>query len=152
MFARILLGLLVFASATTCIAQQRASSIGDFGGRYVVTDIVGWSDISGGEPAARRLLGSVLTISPDAVDFDGQHCVPNTGFSVRTVKTAPILMEYYGVPRVDVGLPVRSVVLDSDNCVAVFRMDKYRVVLGSDGVVVRAIRDDVAQSKKTQER
>jgi hypothetical protein len=127
--------------AVGAMAEEPASSIGDFGGQYVVTDIVGYADVSGGEPVARKLLGQTLVISPDAIDFDGEHCIPNTGFRVKRVVTEPLLKEYYGVPRVDVGLPVKTTVLDSDNCVAVFRMDKYRVVLGSDGVVVRAIRD-----------
>lgn len=132
---------LIGALATGAMAGQAASSIGDFGGRYIVTDVVGYADSSGGLPAAKKLLGQALVISPDAIDFDGDHCIPNTGFRVKHVATEPLLKEYYGVPRADVGLPQKTSVLDSGNCVPVFRMDKYRVLLGSDGVVVRAIRD-----------
>lgn len=133
---------LIGTLASGAMAGQTASSIGDFGGRYIVTDIVGYADTSGGLPAAKKLLGQALVISPESIDFDGDHCIPNTGFRVKRVVTAPLLKEYYGVPRADVGLPEKTSVLDSGNCVPVFRMDKYRVLLGSDGVVVRAIRDN----------
>jgi len=36
-------------------------------------------------------------ISPNAIDFDGDHCEPNSGFKIKRVKTAPILKDYYGV-------------------------------------------------------
>jgi hypothetical protein len=140
---------LVSLFAAGAMAGQTASAIGDFGGKYVVTDIVGYSDTSGGLPAAKKLLGETLVISPEAIDFSGDHCVPNTGFHVKRVVTEPLLKKYYGVPRADVGLPAKTTVLDSGNCVPVFRMDKYRVLLGSDGVVVRAIRDnDEAQQAR----
>jgi hypothetical protein len=153
MFARVLFSLLAFSASVACIAQQPASPIGSFGGRYMVTDIVGYGDISGGEPAAKKALGKVLTISADSIDFDGEHCAPNKGFKVRKVKTAPLLLEYYGtVTPVDVGLSANALLLDSENCTHVFRMDNHRVVFGWDGVVVRAIRDDVAQSKSAPEK
>ena len=140
--------LLALTVTAICVARQPLSFMGDFRGRYVVDEIVGYADISGGEPTARRLLGQVLVISPNAIDFDGDHCEPNSGFRIKRIKTAPILKNYYGVTLRETGLPARTLLLDSNNCVAVFQMNKYRVVLGSDGVVVRAIRDEIQQPEK----
>ncbi|NVI05922.1 hypothetical protein FSB64_19575 [Paraburkholderia sp. JPY454] len=101
--------------------------------------MVGYSDVSGGIPEAKRLLGTVLSISTDQIEFAGERCRPHGGFSVRTVDTAPKLKGYYGINLDDTGLPQKTLLLDSDNCAAIFRMDAHRVVFGWNGVIVRAV-------------
>lgn len=128
-------------------SRQPTTPAWHFAGRYVVTDIVGYGDVSGGPPEAKRLLNKTLTISAKSIEFDGEGCKPNSGFQVKEVKTASALQEFYGgVTPVDVGLGPKALLLESENCTHVFRMDEYRVVFGWDGIVVRAIRDNRMRS------
>ncbi|MFM0419716.1 hypothetical protein [Paraburkholderia aromaticivorans] len=50
--------------AGTSAAQTKSPSVGDFVGKWVVTDVVDYSDISGGIPEAKRILGKTMTITP----------------------------------------------------------------------------------------
>ncbi len=138
--------------ASGASAGPAASPIGDFEGRYLITEIVGYAETSAGLPGAQRLLGGVVVIESQSIDISGERCIPHDGFKRKRVLTEPLLKEYYGVTRVDVGLPRKTVVLDSGNCTAVFRMDPYRIVLGMDGVVVRAVRDGQPSAADALER
>jgi hypothetical protein len=152
MFRNRVIGFLIaalFATGSMAQPQQPAAPAWDFAGHYVVTDIVGYGDVSGGPPEAKRLLDRVLTISAKSIDFSGERCKPSAGFQIKEVETAPALQEYYGgVTPVDVGLGPKALLLDSENCTHVFRMDEYRVVFGWDGIVVRAIRDNRLPSQR----
>jgi hypothetical protein len=130
-------------------AGPGASQTGDFEGRYLITEIVGYAETSAGLPGAKRLLGQTVVIASQSIDVGDAHCVPHDGFKRKRVLTEPLLKEYYGVARVDVGLPQKTVVLDSGNCTAVFRVDPYRILLGWDGVVARAVRDDQPSAQGT---
>jgi hypothetical protein len=116
-------------------------TVSEFAGRWIVTDIVGYADTSGGIPEAKRLLGKPLVISANGVEFDAQKCVDAKGLKAAEVETAPAFEKYYGVPVVDVGLPAKTVLLDSVKCVPVFRVDAQRIAAGWNGVVFRATRD-----------
>jgi len=147
----IIVFLFAFGVTNSCLAQSSHSSADDFRGRYVVTDVVGYTDISGGVADAKKALGQVLVISDNAIDFDqGYHCVPNNGFKIKRVNTAVLLKEEYGGITIrDTGLPAKTLMLYSDNCIRVFRMDNYRVVTGANGgVIVRAVRDGAQEQKK----
>ncbi|MGF6445866.1 hypothetical protein [Paraburkholderia youngii] len=133
------LALAICLTATTCFAAGPTTTPSSFNGKWTVTDVVGYSDVSGGIPEAKRLLGKVLSISTDQIEFAGERCRPHGGFSVRTVDTAPKIKDYYGINLGDTGLPQKTLLLDSDNCAAVFRMDAHRVVFGWNGVIVRAV-------------
>ncbi len=138
-----LLGLILFMTTTICMAQQTTPPlINKFVGKYVITDIVGYAEISAGVPEAKRVLGKVISISSEMVNFDNERCKPKGGFKVSEVETTPVLKDYYDITTVDAGLSAKALLLDSSNCTPVFLMDEYRIVFGSNGVVVRAIRDD----------
>lgn len=132
-----LVGLFLASCSASSWAQDSSAS---FQGRWTVTDVVGYADTSGGVPEAKKLLGKVLTVTNGYIEFAGERCTPNGGFNVATVETAPKLRDYYGVVPEDVGLPVKTALLDSSNCTAVFRLDAHRVVFGWDGIVLRAIK------------
>ncbi|MGF6855363.1 hypothetical protein [Paraburkholderia sp. CI3] len=136
----IYLALIICLTATTCFAAEPTATPSSFNGKWTVTDVVGYSDVSGGIPEAKKLLGEVLSISTSQIEFAGERCRPHDGFSVHTVDTAPKLKDYYGINLQDTGLPAKTLLLDSDNCAAIFRMDAHRVVFGWDGVIVRAVR------------
>ncbi|NML30326.1 hypothetical protein HHL14_05725 [Paraburkholderia sp. G-4-1-8] len=102
--------------------------------------MVGYSDVSGGIPEAKRLLGKVMRISGGQIEFAGERCRPREGFRVRTVDTAPKLEDEYGINLEDTGLPPKTLLLDGESCAAVFRMDAHRVVFGWNGVIVRAVK------------
>ncbi|SMG59959.1 hypothetical protein [Paraburkholderia susongensis] len=140
MFKALCPALLVCLAATTCFAAEPTTAPSSFNGKWTVTDVVGYSDISGGIPEAKRLLGKVLNISSGQIEFAGERCRPHDSFSIRTVDTAPTLKDYYGINLEDTGLPSKTLLLDSENCTAVFRMDAHRVVFGWDGVIMRAVR------------
>ncbi len=137
----------VFASALltlgaiTCHAQTKPPSVGDFIGKWVVTDVVDYSDISGGVPEAKRILGMTMTIKPQSIAFDKENCKPHPGFTVSEVDTQTELKNQFGLTLNETGLPARATLLNSGNCFAVFRMDDYKIVFGWDGVIVRAVRD-----------
>jgi hypothetical protein len=138
-----LIAALVFATATTCLAQLPPSPTDDFfKGRWIVTNVIGYGDISGGRSEAKKLIGKVLSILTDGMYFDKEYCKPNRGFMISEVETAPVLVKYYRIHPTNTGLPARTFLLDSDNCTPVFRMDEHRIVFGWDGVVVRATRDE----------
>ncbi|MBB5501847.1 hypothetical protein [Paraburkholderia sp. MM5384-R2] len=134
------LALIICLTATTCFAAEPTATPSSFNGKWTVTDVVGYSDVSGGIPEAKKLLGEVLSISTGQIEFAGERCRPHGGFNVRTVNTAPKLKDYYGINLEDTGLPPKTLLLDSDNCAALFRMDAHRVVFGWDGVIVRAVK------------
>ncbi|ATF90536.1 hypothetical protein [Burkholderia gladioli] len=112
----------------------------EFEGAWVVQDVVGYSDTSGGLPEAKRLLGETIKIAKDRIDFDGQRCQPSDGFTISTVDTAPKLLDYYQIDVTDAGLPNKTLLLDSASCAPIFRMDARRIVFGWDGVILRAIK------------
>jgi hypothetical protein len=128
--------LCLFAS----VSSAQAASVSDFQGKWTVTDIVGYASTSGGIPEAKELLGKVLRISPGIIEFAGERCKPHQGFNVSVVDTASRLKDDFNIDIGDTGLPVRTAVLDSSNCTAVYRMGDHRVLFGWDGVVLRAIR------------
>ena len=132
--------LVICLVATTCFAEGPTISASSFSGKWTVTDVVGYSDVSGGIPEAKRLLGKVLSISTGQIEFAGERCLPHGGFRAHAVETGPTLKNYYGINLEDTGLPEKTVLLDSDNCAAVFRMDAHRVVFGWNGVIVRAVK------------
>jgi hypothetical protein len=153
MVRRALCACLFLASIGISFAQQSTSPMSDFVGRWVVTDVVGYGDVSGGMPEAKRLIGKVLVISNTGIDFDRQNCKPTKGLRVVEVETGPVLEKYYGITTADAGLPAKTMLLDSDACVPVFRLDEQRIVLGWNGVVVRAVKDDsVARPMKRPDR
>lgn len=129
--------LCLFASLSS--AQATAPSIGDFQGKWTVTDVVGYGNTSGGIPEAKKLLGKVLSISAGGIEFSGERCKPHK-ISVATVDTASRLKDDFGINLEDTGLPARTALLDSSNCTAVYRMDEHRVLFGWDGVVLRAVK------------
>ena len=122
-------------------AQTQPATDG-FIGRFVVTDIVGYDNVSGGIPEAKRLLGKTLVISSDAIEFDHDRCRPAKGFRIIEVEASHALMKEYAVNAGDVGLSGKTLLLDSDDCAPVFKMDSRRIIFGWNGVIVRAIRDD----------
>jgi hypothetical protein len=129
------------ASAGLCNAQPKKPSVSDFFGKWVVTDIVGYGDISGGVPEAKHVLGLVLTISPKGIDFDKDRCTPNGAFFVSEIDTAAKLKEFFNEPLSDTSLPARTTMLDSTNCTPILRMDETRILFGWNGVVVRAVQN-----------
>lgn len=129
------------ACAGLCNAQPKKTAVSDFFGKWVVTDIVGYGDISGGIPEAKHVLGLVLTISPKGIDFDKDRCTPNGAFSVSEIDSAAKLKEYFNESLVDTGLPARTAMLDSANCIEIFRVDETRLLFGWNGIVVRAVQD-----------
>ncbi|MGF6815176.1 hypothetical protein OKW33_001982 [Paraburkholderia atlantica] len=130
--------LTLTASASVCAAQTPHATINDFIGNWVVTDVVDYADISGGIPGAKRILGMTMTITPQSMSFDSETCKPNTGFTVKRIDTLSALKNQFGLRVNETGLPATTVVVDSDNCFAVFRMDAHRIVFGWDGIIVRA--------------
>ncbi|WP_186152054.1 hypothetical protein [Burkholderia gladioli] len=122
------------------ISAHAANPSNVFVGAWVVQDVVGYSDTSGGPPEAKRLLGKTIKIARDSIDFDGQRCQPSDGFTISTVDTAPKLLDYYQIRVTDAGLPQKTVLLDSASCAPIFRMDARRIVFGWDGVILRAIK------------
>lgn len=133
--------LALTAWATVCAAQTPHATINDFVGNWVVTDVVDYTDVSGGIPEAKRILGMSMRITPKSMSFDKETCTPNTGFTVKEVDTLSELTKQFGLRINETGLPTRTVFVDSDNCFAVFRMDDRKIVFGWDGIIVRAIRD-----------
>ncbi|KRE90760.1 hypothetical protein ASG87_01090 [Frateuria sp. Soil773] len=133
------IAVLALSISFACGAQTPPTSA-DFRGRWQITDIVGYGDISGGLPEAKNLIGKVMTITTDRIAFGKESCTPHRGFKVTEVETALLLDKYYGVSPADVGLPMHTALLDSDNCTPVFRLDEHRIVFGRDGIVVRAFR------------
>lgn len=129
--------LCLFASLST--AQATAPSVGDFQGKWTVTDVVGYGNTSGGIPEAKKLLGKVLSISAGGIEFDGERCKPHK-VGVTMVDTASRLKDDFGINLEDTGLPANTALLDSSNCTAVYRMDEHRVLFGWDGVVLRAVK------------
>ncbi|HEX3379006.1 MAG TPA: hypothetical protein VHU21_04275 [Paraburkholderia sp.] len=127
-------------TATICFAAGPTATPSSVNGKWTVTDVVAYSDVSGAIPEAKRLLGNVLSISTGQIEFAGERCRPHNGFSVHTVDTAPKRKNYYGINLEDTGLPQKTVLLDTDNCAAVFCMDAHRVVFGWDGVIMRTVR------------
>ncbi|AEA60119.1 hypothetical protein [Burkholderia gladioli] len=130
--------LCVIAASANAHAASPATN--PFVGSWVVQDVVGYSDTSGGPPEAKRLLGKTIKIAKNKIDFDGQRCQPSDGFTVSTIDTAPKLLDYYQVAISDTGLPSKTMLLDSSSCAPVFRMDAHRIVFGWDGIIMRAIR------------
>jgi len=108
-------------------------------GKWTVYDVVGYSEISAGVPEAKRLLGKVMTIAKNRIDFDDEKCTPDNGFVVDVVDTSSKFEENYGrfyIP--DLGLPTRTILLDSKNCTPVFKLRDNVIVFGQDGVIFRA--------------
>ncbi|MGH8777748.1 hypothetical protein [Paraburkholderia sp.] len=142
MLRHVFIGMTLCLGVTVCVAQgAKGSSTGNFQGKWVVEDVLGYAGTSGGTPVAKRLLGETLTISPNAIDFDGDHCQPSKGFVVHAVDTASRLKADYDAYLNDFKLPSKATLLDSDNCATVFRADDYSVIFGWNGVMVRAYRD-----------
>lgn len=120
-------------------AQTQQASIKDFVGKWVVTDIVDYSDISDGVPGAKRVLGEVMTITPKSIHFENQTCAPHDGLAVRDVDTQTELNAEYGLRTNETGLPPRTALLGGGNCFAVFKKSASMIVFGWKGVVVRAV-------------
>ncbi|SEE88210.1 hypothetical protein SAMN02787142_5169 [Burkholderia sp. WP9] len=125
--------------AGTSAAQTKSTSVGDFVGKWVVTDVVDYSDISRGILEAKRILGKTITITPKSIAFDKESCVPRPGFTVIDVDTETELNRQFGLTVNETGLPARTTLLHSENCFAVFGMSDYKIVFGWDGIIVRAI-------------
>lgn len=121
-------------------AYCRAQEISALEGSWVVTEIVGYADTSGGTPEAKRLLGMKLTIGKDRLSFDKQSCQPRGGFLFEEVDSAPSLEENYGINLRDSGVAARSKLLHSPNCIPVYLLGERRLLFGWNGVVVRATR------------
>lgn len=144
--------LLAIVSSTLSMAASAADvpstpSVKDFKGRYVVTDVVGYLEISGGVPLARDSLGKVLTISDKDLSFSKYPCKPHSGFSVKEVETASKLDELYGeVTPLEVGLGPKAPLLDSQNCIQIFKVRDNMVLFNWNGVLLRATRDDDTNS------
>lgn len=136
---RLCVGVVLCLFASLSSAQDAAPSVSDFQGKWTVTDVVGYGNTSGGIPEAKRLLGKVLSISPAGIEFSGERCKPRK-VSVAMIDTASRLKDDFGINLEDTGLPARTVLLDSSNCTAVYRMDEHRVLFGWDGVVLRAVK------------
>lgn len=132
--------LALTAWTTVCAAQTPHAKINDFVGNWVVTDVVDYTDVSGGIPEAKRILGMTMKITPKSMSFDKETCTPNTGFTVREVDTLTELTKQFDLRVNETGLPEKTAFVDSDNCFAVFRMDDHKIVFGWDGIIVRAIR------------
>ncbi|APA85370.1 hypothetical protein BJG93_08235 [Paraburkholderia sprentiae WSM5005] len=142
LFSYVLLALTTWISVSA--AETPHAAINDFVGNWVVTDVVDYADISGGVPEAKRILGMTMKITPRSMSFDNETCKPNTGFTVKQIDTLSELNKQFELRVNETGLPATSVVVDSDNCFAVFRMDAHRIVFGWNGIIVRAIRDTKA--------
>lgn len=138
MLHKILMVILLCFSISPCFAERKPS-IDDFIGKWTVYDVVGYSEISAGVPEAKRLLGKVMTIAKNRIDFDDEKCTPEGGFVVDVVDTSSKFDENYGkfyIP--DLGLSPRSILLDSENCMPVFKLRDNVIVFGQDGVIFRA--------------
>jgi len=124
--------------AVSCFAENEPVTP-DFTGRWITYDVVGYSEISEGVKEAKRLLGKVLIISKNRIDFDDESCKPNNGFSVGMVDAATKFTHYYGkfyLP--DLGLQERAMLLESDNCMPIFKLSDHIVIFGRNGVILRA--------------
>ncbi|MFM0736126.1 hypothetical protein PQQ51_02615 [Paraburkholderia xenovorans] len=129
-------------SAGMCVAQNQTAPLStkDFFGKWIVTDVVGYTNISAGIPEARRILGKVLTITPNWMEFDKSRCTPNGGYTISEVDSATKLREFFDLSLLDAGLPPRTTLLETNNCYAAFSVDPYRVLFSWNGVIVRAYR------------
>jgi len=135
---RITGGIFLCALASPGYAESNPS-IGDFMGKWTVNDVLGYSEISGGVSEAKRLLGKILSISENKIVFDNEVCTPKSGFSINSVDTAPRFNKDYGkfyIP--ELGLPKKSLVLDSAECISIYKSSEYSVTFGWDGVILRA--------------
>jgi len=137
-----LLAAAVMFAATACLARKLPVSADDFHGRWKVTDVVGYADMGGGEPLGKQLTGKVLTVSATemTLDFDNWGCTAHTGFRTREVESAPFLDEQAGARPEAARLPAKVKILESDNCIPVFRLDENHIEFDYLGVFVRAER------------
>ena len=135
---KVVMALWIFSGA--CLAQQASPTKKDFEGRWVVTDVVGYATEGGGTPHARELLGKVMKITADGIDFDGERCTAYKGFRLREVDSAEELRDNAGATREDAELPEKVFLLDSDNCTAIFWLRENKIEFDDMGVFVRAYR------------
>jgi hypothetical protein len=145
---RFFVSVLSLAVSCACVAQQNIPSTGDFSGRFVIDEIVGYDDVSGGIPQARKLLGKSIVISKKEIAFDGDRCNPANGFKISEVETEAAIKELFGVTASDAGLASRTKLLTGENCLPIFKRDEYQIVFDVDGIIVRAIRDNDSASNK----
>lgn len=139
MFGRkVAIALWVFSGA--CLAQRQPPTKQDFEGRWTVTDVVGYATEGGGTPHARELLGKVMEITADSIDFDGDRCTAYKGFRLREVDSAKELRDNAGATREDAELPEKVCLLDSDHCTAVFWLRENKIEFDDMGVFMRAYR------------
>lgn len=134
---KVAVALWVFSGA--CLAQQPPTKK-DFEGRWTVTDVVGYATEGAGTPHAKELLGKVMRITADSIDFDGDHCTAYKGFRLREVDSAGELRANAGATREDAELPEKVFLLDSDNCTAIFWLNVNKIEFDDMGVFVRAYR------------
>jgi len=145
---RFFVSVLSLAASYTCVAQQSIPSTNDFSGSFIIDEIVGYDDVSGGVPQARKLLGKSIVISEKGIVFDGDRCNPTNGFKISVVETEAAIKELFGVTASDAGLASRTKLLTGENCLSIFKRDEYQIVFDVDGIIVRAIRDNDSASNK----
>lgn len=135
---RIVGSIFLYALASSGCAESNPS-ISAYIGEWTVNDVLGYSEISVGVPEAKRLLGKVLSISKNRIVFDDEVCAPKNGFVVNLIDTAPRFDKDYGkfyIP--ELGLPKKSFVLDSSECISIYKSSDYSVTFGWNGVILRA--------------
>lgn len=132
------------------VAPARANhpTVDDFMGVWRINKNVGYADMSGGLPTAQDLMGKVIRISPKEliVAIDKVGCIPNSGFHVKKVDTAKFLEDEAGATVHDAKLPANVFILDSENCISVFWLDRDHIEIDYLGVFVVATREKQAST------
>jgi len=140
MMHRALFSIFAIFSAT-CLAEEMMPSVADFYGRWTVTDVVGYADMGGGIPHAKYLLGKVMVITADGINFDHDACKAHNSFRVRMLDTASDLRENAGASPEDAELPPKVALLDSEHCPQIYWLNPKKIEFDDMGVFVRAVRD-----------
>lgn len=123
-------------------SSAKTPTVEDFQGQWIVAEVVGYAGTGGGIPHAKNLLGKIMNISANGIDFNGDHCKVNPSFQVREVDTTTDLRENSGATRNDAELPPTAFLLDSGHCPQVYWLSINKIEFEDAGVFVRAYRKE----------
>lgn len=141
MVLRKMIGCVVLCRAAPSSFAESEPTISSFTGKWLVSNVVDYAEVSGGIPEAKNLLGKYLIISRNKINFDDESCRPKNGFIVSLVDADEELAHYYGlIYRPGTGLLDKAFLLRSSNCLPVFMIDDQSIVFGWHGVILRAFK------------
>ena len=108
-------------------------------GRWKITAALDGAEITSlDDREARRLVGTVFTISKEKVVFGKRDCGPSE-FEAHSVEPRLFLREQFHATAGKLGLPNPVTVVDL-SCTSVFIKNKNRVVIAWDGWFFDAVR------------